>query len=428
MLTELQAKLIRILRWSERYTKTDMVYLAHGSFWLSSSSVLTAAVSFGLALAYANLVPKEVYGNYRYILTIFGILSVTCLRGMDTAITQAAARGNDGTIVQGLHNKMKWGLLGSLGAFGCAAYYYFYANNSLLAVSFLVAAFFIPLMEPYGIFNAVLVGKKDFKLSSILGTLGQVIAGIALLPVLIITKNYILIFAAYCTIWTLTRYWSYRYTLQKFPPNGKYELGASSYAVHSSIVGAMSILIGSIDSVLVFHYLGAVQLALFTFATAPVAHFRTILGTPSILAVPKLAGLSAASIRKILYKRSGALFLIGIAMTLMYCALSYPFYRIFFPQYLDAIPFSLLFSLTILLQVGNTLVGPVINSRATLIPRRLLYMWNIPSVVIATSAIFLIPVLGLWGAIIGQVLSYAASCAIAWFMWYSIQDVEHSTP
>jgi O-antigen/teichoic acid export membrane protein len=50
-----------------------MVYLAHGSFWLSSSSLISAAISFALALAFANLFTKDAYGTYKYTLTLFGI-------------------------------------------------------------------------------------------------------------------------------------------------------------------------------------------------------------------------------------------------------------------------------------------------------------------------------------------------------------------
>ncbi len=428
MFGNLKALATRGLRWSEKYTKTDMVYLAHGSFWLSGSGVVTAAVSFGLALAFANLLPQETYGNYKYVLTIFGILCVTCLRGMDTVVTQAAARGNDGAVVSGLFAKMRWSTLGSAGALAAALYYYFYGGNATLALSLVIAAVFIPLMEPFGIFNAVLVGKKDFKLSSILGTLGQLVAALALLPVLVLTKNPVFIFAAYCAIWTVTRLGSLLFTLRKFPPNDRHEARASPYALHSSVVGATAILIGSIDSILVFHYLGAAQLAMFTFATAPVQHARTILNTPTVLAIPKLATQSNADIKKILYKRSGALFLIGIGIAAVYSVLAYPFFHIFFPQYIDVVPYSILFSLTIVFQVGNAFVGPVINSRATLIPHRLIYLWNIPSVVIAGSAILLIPVFGLWGAMVGQVLSYGSSTAIAWFMWYSIRNKEHTPP
>ena len=35
MFKNFKDKTYNLLRWSEKYTKTDMVYLAQGSFWLS---------------------------------------------------------------------------------------------------------------------------------------------------------------------------------------------------------------------------------------------------------------------------------------------------------------------------------------------------------------------------------------------------------
>lgn len=424
MFRRFQAKIIQLLRWSEKYTKTDMVYLAHGSFWLSGSSVITGAVSFGLAIAFANLFSKDAYGTYKYVLTLFGILCVACLRGMDTAITQGAARGNDGTVVSGLTAKMKWSLLGSLGALGIAGYY-FYGGNYVVAWSMLFAAIFIPLMEPFGVFNAVLVGKKDFKLSSLLGITGQIFSAAALAVALFLTDNSIIIFVVYAGAWTLSRYLSLQYVLKKYPPNDKHEPGGLSYALHSSAINASNILISSLDSILVYHYLGAAELALFAFAAAPVSHARAILNTPTVLAISKMAGHATANVRQVMVKRTAILTLLGAALMLGYCVLAYPFFYLFLPKYIDAVPYSLLFSTTILMQVGISFVAAATDSRATLIPKRLLYLWNLPSIVTATSAILLIQHFGLWGAVIGQVLTYATSCGISVVMWYAIRDKEH---
>jgi O-antigen/teichoic acid export membrane protein len=427
MLRRLHAYLIRALRWSEKYTKTDMVYLAHGSFWLSGSSIITGAISFGLALAFANLFNKDAYGTYKYILTLFGIFCVACLRPMDDVIVQGAARGNDGTVILGLYTKMRWALVGSLVAI-LAAVYYFHGGNKIVAISLLFASIFVPLMEPFGVFNAVLVGKRDFKLSSLMGIAGQVAAAAALAVALFFTNNAIIIFVVYCSAWTTTRYISLQITLKKFPPNEKQEPHALSYALHSSVINVANILISSLDAILVYHYLGAAQLAVYSFAMAPVTHARTILDAPSILAIPKLAGQSASNINKILAKRTGILFLLGIVITMGYCLLAFPFYHIFFPKYIDAIPYSLVFSVTIFLQVGGAFVGSAVNSRVTLIPKRLLYLWNIPGIATAASALLLIQRFGLWGAISGQLLSTVSGSVILWIMWYAIRDKEHAVP
>jgi O-antigen/teichoic acid export membrane protein len=401
-----------------------MVYLAHGSFWLSGSSVITGAISFGLALVFANLFSKDAYGTYRYILTLFGILCVACLRGMDTAVTQGAARGNDGTVTAGLSAKMGWSLLGSVGALGLAGYY-FHLGNYTVGWAMLFAAAFIPLMEPFGIFNAVLVGKKDFKLSSLLGIAGQIGSAVPLALALFVTNNPAVIFVVYVTSWTMGRFLSLQLVLKKYPPNDKHEPQALSYALHASTINAAAVLISSLDSVLIYHYLGAAELAVYTFAMAPVTHARSILSMPTTLAVPKIAAQNATEIRTIVSERTPKLTLLGVVLTAAYCVTAIPFYHIFFPQYIDAIPYSLAYSLTILLQVGTALLQAAIDSRPTLIPKRLLYAFNVPSLVIAASAVLLIPVFGVWGAIIGQLLSYASGGVVTWFIWRSIRHKEH---
>ena len=61
-LLPLKQTIFRMLRWSERFTKTDMVYLAKGSFWMMAKQVGVSIISFGLAIAFANLLPQETYG------------------------------------------------------------------------------------------------------------------------------------------------------------------------------------------------------------------------------------------------------------------------------------------------------------------------------------------------------------------------------
>ncbi len=426
MFRSLQKRIVQLLRWSEKYTKTDMVYLAHGSFWLSGSSVITAGVSFGLALAFANLLSQEDYGIYKYILTLFGILCVACLRGMDTAVVQGAARGFDGTVISGLWAKMRWSLVGSLAALIGAAYY-FYNGNSVLGTGLIFAAFFIPLMEPFGIFNSVLIGKKNFKLSSLLGVAGQATAAIPLFITLLITNNPVILFLVYVTSWSISRYVSLQIVLKQYPPNDKHEVGALSYALHSSMIGVSTTLIASLDSILVFHYLGAADLAVYAFALAPVSHAKQFLSPIATLATPKFAQQTNAAIKQWIFKRTLTLALIGAGLTAVYSVLAYPFFYVFLPQYTEAIPYSQIFAISLFLQMSVMLVSAVIDSRVTLIPKRLLYLWNIPSIVVGGSALLLIQPFGILGAIIGQLLGLLCTNLISWFLWYAIRDREHTT-
>ena len=62
--------LYKWLRRSEQVTKTDMFYLAGGGYWLGLSQVIQLIASFVLALVFARVLPKEIYGNYQYIICL----------------------------------------------------------------------------------------------------------------------------------------------------------------------------------------------------------------------------------------------------------------------------------------------------------------------------------------------------------------------
>ena len=98
----------RILRKSEKYTKTDMVYLAKGGFWITAGQAISSGSIFLLAITFANLIPQETYGTYKYVLSITGILSILTLRGMDTTVLQAIARNFEGVLLPVLKTKIKW--------------------------------------------------------------------------------------------------------------------------------------------------------------------------------------------------------------------------------------------------------------------------------------------------------------------------------
>ncbi len=103
----LKQRIYRFLREMQKYTGTDNVYLAKGGFWLTLEDVVSAAASFLLALAFANLLNPIIYGNYRYILSLIGTLGIFSLSGLGTTITQATARNFEESFYTGFKTKLK---------------------------------------------------------------------------------------------------------------------------------------------------------------------------------------------------------------------------------------------------------------------------------------------------------------------------------
>ena len=113
-----------LLRRSERVTGTDNVYVAKQGFWATFPFIVSTILSGGLVIAFANLLPKEIYGTYRYILSAGGIISFLTLSGMNTALTQAIAQGANGLLAWSIRVQLRFNSLYALACLIGAIYYW----------------------------------------------------------------------------------------------------------------------------------------------------------------------------------------------------------------------------------------------------------------------------------------------------------------
>ena len=164
----LKTKLFSLLKKTEKYTKTDNVYLAKGGFWLTSSRAVVSLSSFLLAVAFANLLNPVLYGNYKYVISLVGFLSIFTLKGMGSAFSQAVSRGLEGGFYSLFKTKIKFACLQSLGVIILGAYY-FHQNNYLLALPLFSIAFLLPLRSAFSLIASFLPGQKNFRLNVRLG-------------------------------------------------------------------------------------------------------------------------------------------------------------------------------------------------------------------------------------------------------------------
>lgn len=423
MIKIIKQKTYDFLRQSEKYTKTDMVYLFKGGSWLTGGQIVSSMAVFLSAIAFANLVPREVYGTYKYIISIAGILTIATLRGMATVVTQAVARNYEGVVIPALKAKIRWGLLSAVGGFTAAAYYYINGNNTL-AISFLIIAGFLPFIDSFGIYTNFLEGRKLFDKGTIYGCITQIIAVGIMITTLFINNNlFIILFVYFCSR-TLLRTFFFVYVMKKYKPNKKYDPKTISYGKHSSMVNITATLIGSLDGIILFHFLGAAGLAVYSFALAPVLQLRAIVNKMPILALPKLAKRPLKEIKPLLWKRMLVLFIAGLAISFVYILISPFVFKIFFPQYLDSLIFSQVFSLTIALTLGQSIFGAVIGSRITSIPKKFLYLWNIPVVVLTVSMFILVQYMGIMGIIVSRIIFLITVTLVGLIIWKKINKLE----
>jgi len=357
MLEQIKGKVYNRLRWSEKYTKTDMVYLTKGSFWLSVGNIASMASAFLLSIAFANLLPPETYGTYKYILSIVGIISIPTLYGMTTAITQAVARGNEGTLMPATNTRIRWGLLSGLASLVAAGYYY-YGHNYTLTICFLITACFLPFMDTLNTYFSFLAGKKLFRDQTALKIISQILIVATTILNLYLTKNLLLVIFVYFSSRTVINFVLYKFTIKKYRPNQLVDAKAISYGKHLTLIGVLGLIAGQLDKILIWHYLGAIELAVYSFALAPVDQANSaIFNNINTLAMPKLSENDPKTIRDTLPGKIMKILPLTIIMALVYIAAAPFLYKLIYPQYIGAAVYSRFyaFSLAILpLSTFNT--------------------------------------------------------------------------
>jgi O-antigen/teichoic acid export membrane protein len=406
-------KVYGTLRWSEKYAQADMVYLAKGGFWLLFGQGVAMLAGFCLSLAFANLFPKESFGTYKFILSMAGIVGVFSLSGMGTAITQAVTRGFDNSLRQGFRISLKWSIVMFLAGLGLGAYYYL-NDNKLLSYSFLLVGALSPITTSTNLYGAYLLGKKDFRRISLYGMIQNITPAIILILALFFSPNLPAIITVYFIIGAIVPSILYYKIMRIYRDgNGKEDPGLISYVGHLSTMEVIGKIIHYLDKILIFHFLGAVPLAIYAFAIAPVEQLQGGKKILSTLILPKLSERPFEELQKSTPRKALLLTVYAIGLAGLYVLFAPYFYKLFFPQYLDSVLYSQIYSLT-LLAVSGTMFNETLLAHKK---KKELYLHRtiIPVVQIVLFFI-LLPLFGLMGLIVTHVIVRSLSGILSYYL------------
>jgi O-antigen/teichoic acid export membrane protein len=396
----MRASLYSFLRWSERYTKTDMVYLARGGFWSIIGQVVSTLATLGLAIIVAHVVPKTAYGDYKYVIATIALLSTFSLNGLGSAVFQSVARGFDGALQEGFWANIRWSLVIFLGALTLAVYYFF-QHNTILAFGMLIGGCLSPLLTSANFTNSFLNAKKDFARASLyFGVIETLVSTTILIGTILITTNPIAIIAAYFVGNFLPTLWLYKRTTAIYSSDHKKnDPGMLSYGKHLSLMGILNGIASNIDQILLFHFSGPINLALYNFATAIPDQTKGPLKTLDQMMQAQFARRSDKDIRNGMRNKTFWLLIFSIFFIALYILCAPWIYKIFFPKYLDAVIYSQIYSLSLI----GTAMGPATSYLAIKKKVREQYINNIAVSLIQIGALFVgVYYWGLLGLVIAR--------------------------
>ncbi|MEX0909940.1 MAG: oligosaccharide flippase family protein [Candidatus Paceibacterota bacterium] len=391
-------KFTNLLRWSEQYTQTDMLYLASSGFWSTVGQIVTFLFSFLLVWAFAHFLSKETYGTYKFVLSIFALLSITTLPGMRIAITRAVARGESGTIHTLTNLRSLFGLIGSFGSLVISAYYYLNSNTEL-ATLFLIAAIFVPLYNSYDGYEVYLQGYKNFRLKAFFQIAQRAFVSIATIAVIFLSDNIHVVTAAYFTTFTFITYILYRNSLRAHPSNTAVDPDAKKLGFHLTGMSILTVGVAHIDKVLLFHFVGPAQLAIYFFALSLPQEIRGLIAQVTNIALPKFATNHGKEAARTLWRKLSILLLLLIAPVLGYILVAPYLFQFFFPQYIESVFYSqILILFTFFIPVE--LIQSFITARGDI---RSIHVATISSsIVFIIVLLLLLPTYGIIGAIVAM--------------------------
>lgn len=402
----------RLLRKSERYAKTDMIYATKSGFWLMVAQVFGAAISLILSVIFARYLPKETFGIYRYILSMAGIASAFSLTGINSAVMRAVAQGYEGAFRQSLLVQIKWSIPQVLFALTLSGYY-FYQGNNIYGFCFIIVALCYPISGTANTYNAFLNGKKDFKTSTYYGLASNSFYFLTMAVVSIFYPNTIALIAGFYLSGTIANVYFCSRTLKKQVQGGATRAEDIEYSKSLSIMNIAGTIAQHIDNIAVYHFLGPTQLAIYTFSTIIPERIRGMFGIISTAAFPKLAEKNTEHTQAGLKHKVIRLIFLSILIIVLYIVTAPLIYKILFPQYLDTVPYSQIFSLSLLAIASNIPVPALFTQKR----QKELYIVNVglPIIKIVIS-IFTIILWGIWGAIISKIFHHVLHVIISTYL------------
>lgn len=400
-----KSQLIGFLRWSERYTNLDMVYFASGSFWQTFGQIMNGLLAFGLVLFFANFLPKEVYGTYRYLISLAGLLSIFTLTGMGQAVAQAVATGQEGAFRTAVRYQLKWNLLLMFALLSLGVYYLVRENFSYTS-ALVILGLATPFTAAFSTYGAYLGGKREFRLANIFSVLATLIYVSGMMAAIWWSGEILWLVAAYAFTTAFAGLLFYAVTLRMFRPPLTPAEETLRFGRHLTYIRLMAPIAGQIDSVILNHFWGPAPLAVYAMATAIPNRVVPIVKKWVDVGFPKVAKKSPEEIDRTFYMRIGQGLAAGSTLGLAWALAAPLFFTYLMPQYLEAVWYAQLLGLSFVFAIPNRYVTVLLNSQ------KMTQRIFVNNTVISVLQILLYVGLGVWGGVLGLIVAQIAVAAI----------------
>ncbi|MEQ1849583.1 MAG: oligosaccharide flippase family protein [Candidatus Peribacteraceae bacterium] len=365
----------------------------------------------------ARLFDQSIYGEYQFMLSIVGMISVLNLSGMPHSVTRAWARGDRFSMRRITLTQFYISAIGSCILFGAIPFLGMYGREELWSL-FLVAGILFPL-PPIAmvLFGGYTVGLSRFDIALKANFVWSALMMLASLIVVFMHQSSLLMLIVTMSIPSLV----YLFFLRRLrPPSDTYETENTRkvvrYAWQLTFATFPSEIVWYIDKLMISHFFGLNQLALFSVAILIPEQAKIFLKQFFPISFAKQAkGGDTMARRRQLFRvvlLGTLLFAVCIALYILAAPWLMPF---LFPGY-EAKELVLLTSVAAasLITMPSTLLSQYLDAQG-LIRHNYRTNWT-SAAVFAVLLVWLIPQYGLLGAVLARFGARLTSSVMSWML------------
>ncbi|MFP3950502.1 MAG: oligosaccharide flippase family protein [Candidatus Micrarchaeia archaeon] len=272
----------------ERYSGLDAAYFLKGGAYTTTSNVITGLLSIAIAMVFANFSTPELFGEYKYFISIATMIGILGLSGFNVATIRSVAKGFEHSVKEATLVRLKFSALVSILLFGISGYFYFVLGDPLWKIIAIFAAFF-PFQYSFNTINSLFVGRMRFDLSSLFNVVVRFAVVLSVSIAVILFNDLTACIVAYLAATGISACAAYWISIKRMKLNDNREEGLVRYGIHLTVTDAVWTISQNIDKVIIAHFLGYVEVAIFSIAQIVPNEVRYLTGMIRNLALPKMS-------------------------------------------------------------------------------------------------------------------------------------------
>jgi O-antigen/teichoic acid export membrane protein len=168
-------------------------------FWSNLNQAVMTVVALVTSVAFARLggeFGKELYGQYLFVLGMFGLFGVVSIPGLRAVIFRTAAQGYEGVYTRSTRFSFLWSLLGIPLLVITGVFIYLFKAR-ILGIGLIAVALFFPFEISLQNWMLFLKGRSAFRKLAFYNSIKFLIILVSMTASIVFTRNIVIILAAY---------------------------------------------------------------------------------------------------------------------------------------------------------------------------------------------------------------------------------------